>query len=508
MYTFKCGTSFITTPSPACTSNCAAECTMFSGYGTTTGQSSVMAMRQVIFPTGYHPSLYADNNLLDFLFIFTHGTQIISYCLINGYTVTGAKLTNIKAAYVNYYDNTAGSYNKGVRIPMMLRIGGGILPSESLSATAVGIFIDDNIDASTFYTTPDESWSLGCSTSDCKYYQNKGLSNTRTDNWLSNRMFLVKNLPPLQNEFNILIPVTPDATTRSPPRFLTIVFFTETYTFSDVTGLLTPVSVYRIYGPTVTGSLSGSITTINGLLTETGGASLTPDMELTADTFSSTGSFTVSLNTTNMYSSPTNNTFTFGNSNTGTFGARFGAGYTITSFYYNIFASSTLSWNKPPSNTSSTCSVFGYIYKEIQNPANNLFKTGKWIYTAFCPIDSTHNMQSSDANINFINPQYPLVFTNNFDLRSVITIAYSNEVGYLRGYRKESSPIATLVRSCTTAKLQTYNPSSSGKQRAPFTITLPAIAMSENGFDGYKTFQVEFAIPSTTAASSGLTMLS
>lgn len=172
---------------------------MFSGYGSTTGSRSVMAMRQVIIDSGYHPSIYADNNLLDFLFIFTHGTQIISYCLINAYTITGAKLTNIKASFVNYYDNTAGSYNKGVRIPMMLRLAGGILPSEGLSATAIGIFIDDNIDSSTFYTSPDESWNLGCSTNDCKYYPNKGLNLPRTDNWLSNRLILVKNIPSLQN---------------------------------------------------------------------------------------------------------------------------------------------------------------------------------------------------------------------------------------------------------------------------------------------------------------------
>ncbi len=38
-------------------------------------------------------------------------------------------MQNIKAAYVNYFDNTAGSYNKGSRIPMMVRIGGGVLPS-------------------------------------------------------------------------------------------------------------------------------------------------------------------------------------------------------------------------------------------------------------------------------------------------------------------------------------------------------------------------------------------
>jgi hypothetical protein len=45
--------------------------------------------------------------------------------------MSGAKLQNIKAAYVNYYDNSLNNnnYNKGVRIPMMVRIGGGVLPT-------------------------------------------------------------------------------------------------------------------------------------------------------------------------------------------------------------------------------------------------------------------------------------------------------------------------------------------------------------------------------------------
>lgn len=106
-----------------------------------------MAMRQVVLPTGYHSPLYADQNLLDFLFIFKHGAATVSYCLINAFTLTGARMQNIKAAYVNYYDSTAGPYNKGVRIPMMLRIGGGVLPEESNGATAIGVFFDDNIDA-------------------------------------------------------------------------------------------------------------------------------------------------------------------------------------------------------------------------------------------------------------------------------------------------------------------------------------------------------------------------
>jgi len=104
---------------------------MFTGYGNGISDTSgsTMAMRRITLPSGYHSPIYADTNLLDFLLIFYQGGIVASYCLINAYTVTGAQMQNIKAAYVNYFDNTAGAFNKGSRIPMMVRIGGGVLPS-------------------------------------------------------------------------------------------------------------------------------------------------------------------------------------------------------------------------------------------------------------------------------------------------------------------------------------------------------------------------------------------
>lgn len=363
-YNFQCGTSYSPTPSPTCNSNCAVECTMFTGSGLSDKGTSMMSMRQVVLPSGYHSSLYADTNLLDFLFTFKQGTQVASYCLINGFTLSGAKLQNIKAAYVNYYDSTVNGapYNKGVRIPMMVRIGGGVLPAESKGATAIGIFFDDNVDASTFYTTTGSSWSVGCSTGSCNYFQNKGLSNQRSDNWILNRQVIVYSLPPIQNEFNILVPVTPDATNRSPPKYLTIAFFAQNYTVWGVSNLLQTLAVYRLFGPVVTASVSGALSSINGLARNTA-PGYTPDIEMSATNFAVSNSFYQYLNTSNMYSNPTNNTFVFGNSDaSASFGSTYGAGYTITCFYYNIFASSTVAWSSPPSNTATTCTLFGYVY--------------------------------------------------------------------------------------------------------------------------------------------------
>lgn len=82
---------------------------------------------------------------------------------------------------------------------MMLRIGGGILSSESLDSTVIGLFFDDYVNASTFYSSTGNSYTVGCSTNSCVYYPNKGLSNVRTDNWLHNRMVIIDNIPPIQN---------------------------------------------------------------------------------------------------------------------------------------------------------------------------------------------------------------------------------------------------------------------------------------------------------------------
>lgn len=136
-----------------------------------------------------------------------------------------------------------------------------------------------------------------------------------------------------------------------------------------------------------------------------------------------------------------------------------------------------------------------------------MYKNGQWIYVAFCPIDSAFSLTSSAANINFINPQYPLVFTNNYPLAGVMTVAYSSQDGSLRAYRHETTPINTLLRNCTTAKLQKYNPSSSGKQRSTFTLTVPAITMSASGYLGYSSFRIVIDIPSSTVSGATFTML-
>lgn len=288
------------------------------------------------------------------------------------------------------------------------------------------MFFDDNVEARAFYTSIDQSYQIGCSTGSCLYYPNKNINNARNDNWLTNKRVEFYSIPPIQNEFNLLVPVTPNTNlgSRSTPKFLTVAFFSQNYTVNNVSGNLRTLSVYRLFGASVNSAVTGVIGSINGMVQN---ALSSIDADFTA---SSTGGFmNYTLDVTKITATPPNNTFLFGYTRSVTYGTTFGAGITITSLYYNIFASSTLAFEKPPANTAETCVVFGYTYNEIISPGTNPFRNKQSIYTVFCPTDSTINLNSADGNIVFRNPQYPNVFTKGFPLRSILTYGFSARTG-------------------------------------------------------------------------------
>ncbi len=125
------------------------------------------------------------------------------------------------------------------------------------------------------------------------------------------------------------------------PKFLTIAFFEKNYTLGDVSGLLRTLSVYRLFGAAVNSAITGVIGSINGM---TRTSLSTPDADFTSSNTNGGAFLSYSLNVSNINASPQNNTFTYGYSRGVTFGTTFGAGITITSLYYNIFASSTLAF--------------------------------------------------------------------------------------------------------------------------------------------------------------------
>lgn len=127
IYVFNCGEQ-VNSTSYCSGGACKPYCQIFKGYSAVSQYGGVISMRRVTFPTSYQSPLYADSNLLDFVIAFYHGPNMVSTGLINAYTIKATKMANIKYSYVNYYDNSV-IYNKGVRIPMLARIAGGVLPT-------------------------------------------------------------------------------------------------------------------------------------------------------------------------------------------------------------------------------------------------------------------------------------------------------------------------------------------------------------------------------------------
>lgn len=146
-----------------------------------------------------------------------------------------------------------------------------------------------------------------------------------------------------------MVPVTPNPSNHALPKFLTIGFFSQNYTVNGVAGNLNTLSVYRLFGSVVNSAISGVIGSINNM-TQT--ALSSPNADFTAVNTDGGAYININLNVSNIVATPPNNTFGYGYSREVTFGGTYGAGITITSLYYNIFASSTLSFEKPPANTA------------------------------------------------------------------------------------------------------------------------------------------------------------
>lgn len=217
------------------------------------------------------------------------------------------------------------------------------------------------MDARTFFTGPTSNYSIGCSTGKCVYYPNVGV-NVPRDIWHCSDRVEFYNLPSIQNEFNLLVPITQKV--ANPARSMNIAFLAENYTLDGVTGLLRVLSVYRLFGPAVAQSIQGgAIGTLNGV---TASQCCLSSMDMTADSWTYSGTFSYAMNTSNIQDNPPNNTIFPGSNTVATTyppnGSYYGAGVTITSFNYNIFAAATVRFNTPPSNSATTCSIFSYLY--------------------------------------------------------------------------------------------------------------------------------------------------
>lgn len=74
-------------------------------------------------------------------------------------------------------------------------------------------------------------------------------------------------MPNLENEFNILLPIKNVA--GKYPQRIAIAFFNTQHTALGITNQLKTLSVYRIFGPTLSGPINAVIGSINGLAANT-----------------------------------------------------------------------------------------------------------------------------------------------------------------------------------------------------------------------------------------------
>lgn len=318
------------------------------------------------------------------------------------------------------------------------------------------------------------------------------------DVWPNAKNVRYSSLPVLLNEFNLLVPVTQKL--GKAPSSLTIAFLVSNYTVNGVSGLLRVLTVFRLYGPAVLSAITTSIPNINGLAPV---AASSLDTDFNATSWASGSSLLYSIDTTRITSTPQNNTIRSGGTaiNMIVGSSQYGGGLTITSFNYNIFGDLYIK----AFASVSTCTYFTYLYNE-QTVGLDVERTGKYIYTMYCAIDSSIDLSTTSADIIFNNPQFPSNFVTGFPLQTVLAYGLSSSVGMLLAYRLETNTIG-LTSTCYTYKVTPYYPNTLGKQRSTFSVSINPITLGPWP-TSYPSFTLSLLIPSATVPNtSSLTIL-
>ncbi|KAL4471698.1 hypothetical protein ABPG74_008591 [Tetrahymena malaccensis] len=458
------------------------DCNNWQGYKTTaSGFSGVFSMRRVQFKSGFQSQIQPDDQLLDFVIAFQRGLitgsnqvqySLVTAQLINAYTISYNQLQNAKISFVNFSDKTL---NPGHKIPTFLRIGGSIMPSEDLQATAIAVFFDQSIEVNWFYDEQgmfgrQTNKQVGCSAGECYLYDAKVVNGYET--WMNNAMVLATDLMNIENEFNLLIPVqnVMGASSVSFPTRLNIAFCNFNRTSLGVRNQLNVLSVYRVYGATVNGVITQPITPINGL-----------NQNLFPNTLSFS-SLTWQADTGYLakYTLQTQNVQPFGSTNTlfaadssttfpaGTFNPTYkGAGVTLCSLYFDVFSPSQLQFASPPYGVIGSCTNFSYTFNDNSNGGLYADYDEKRIYCSFCPIDQPYpNLNTAQGNIVWNNPYFNQYFTANLNIQSIFTYAFSSSVGKIFSMYSDSQQVSSLnYNTCIINNIMNpIYPNSLGKQ--------------------------------------------
>ncbi|EAR88266.2 transmembrane protein, putative (macronuclear) [Tetrahymena thermophila SB210] len=515
---FECGLTTAGVP--------VSTCNNFQGQGTANTQAGALSMRNVYFDSGFQSSIYPDDKLLDFIITFEQKKfsdpntvyTTVSTQLINAYTIQNYRLSNIKVSYINLYSQSSGTIqsNNGFYVPTMLRIGGSILRSESLNLDKIHVFLDENVDASNFmenYSTDQSDHSIGCSQATCQYFANSGAF-LSSDTWFNQKKIEITNLPNIQNEFNILIPIT-NLNGKLPIR-LVIAFTSSQNTVFGLGGLDKVLNAFRVAGLPVYGKLQSPIPTMNGIANNV--AALSGYTALWAETGNT---FNYKMDITNVgVQSTVTQTSLAGDATTKlvisqpTDAQMYGAGLTITSFSQNIFSISQIQFSTPPSTGAQSCTTFQYKINTNTAPQE---RQNQYNYVVYCPIDDyTYKIDNtatpSAFSIIIKNPSFPGFFVNGYDLSTVFSYAFSNNKGSLIAFNVESQTVATQVATgvgapwaCTTNTVTQISPSSTGRQKLQFVIQWnnSDLKIDSTVLNGYASLDVKVTFTDIT----GLTFL-
>ncbi|EAS06152.2 hypothetical protein TTHERM_00670760 (macronuclear) [Tetrahymena thermophila SB210] len=456
------------------------------------------SLQNVQFPSTFRTSQFlADDRVLDFLLTFMYQqsstqTNLLSnsQMLFHGYTISSSYVDSsnpYEASFSNVYSKGA-DYNKGYKIPTLLRLYGQLTTTQIGVATVTGLkiaIIPDRavqkfFTVNQFYVTPGQSPNEGCggTTQFCYSYEDGGSQKISSppDNWSLNP-FVVLDLSSVT--INLSQAIALALKSQKQPKTINIAVFQF-----QPNGLIEVVNTFRLFGASL--GLSNFLTNqrfynqVVGTITSANSWDQTSNYSENSGQMSSLYQIS-SLSSIGPSKTATSFLILSQHTDSGNLVNRnnqasllYGSGFTICSFQNDLIGTSQITAFPGSSSVSKCIQKFRYKTYLMDIPYYN--------YITFCPFDSSsYTDGATGLGVTFQSFNFPNQWGVGYPLQNKFAYSWSNNNGQIIAMMQETQkvPATGYVSGCLSTAWSPQYQKQTDRQQISMNIT-PSVQATLN----------------------------
>ncbi|KAL4482583.1 hypothetical protein ABPG72_005826 [Tetrahymena utriculariae] len=480
------------------------------------GNNQGFSLKNVQFPATFKTSQFvADDRVLDFLLTFmyqqsTTQTNLLpnSQMLFHGYTIFSTYVDSsnqYEASFTNVYSQ-GQDYNKGYKIPTLLRLYGQLTTSQigvaSITGLKLAIIPDRAVQkfftVNQFYVVPGQSPNEGCggTTQFCYSYEDGGSYKITSppDNWTLNP-FVVLDLSDVTISLSEGIALA--LKSLKFPRTLNIAVIQF-----QPNGMIEVVNTFRLFGASL--GLNNFLTTNQRYYNYVVGTITSANSWDQTSNYSENSGQMNSLYQINSLSSigPSKTATSFlilsQHTDTGNLVNRniqanllYGSGFTICSFQSDLIGSSQIISFPGSSSISKCLQKFRYKTYLMNIPYYN--------YITFCAFDSiSYTDGATGQGVTFQSFNFPNLWGVGYPLQNKFAYSWSNNNGQLIAMMQETQkvPATGYVSGCSSTTWSPQYQQQTDRQQITMAITPSVQATVQQITDFYSIILTFDSLPS------------